>query len=194
MKRRLSKKKSSKSGSIPLKTGFSLVSPFVEKTFELVSVDIASQQNPNNKDLVRWSDAGDTLIISDINTFSDKILPEYFNHINYSSFIRQLNMYGFRKEHKEKKTKQDEYRHEYFKRGHEELLKNIKRKKKRSDSDDEDDDRHKQYFGGSKNGNNYLTASSKGAGNTKIAGLDLTMDDLSQIKPEMLKDVEFSFM
>ena len=56
-----------------------------------------------NKELVKWSETGDSIIITDINTFSDKILPEYFNHNNYSSFIRQLNMYGFRKQNKERK-------------------------------------------------------------------------------------------
>ena len=81
------------------------VSPFVEKTFDLVSVIRVSPQNNKNKDLVRWSESGDSLIITDINTFSDQILPEYFNHNNYSSFIRQLNMYGFRKENKEKKDR-----------------------------------------------------------------------------------------
>ena len=39
-------------------------------------------------------------------------------------------MYGFRKENKEKKTRQEEYKHEYFKKGHRELLKNITRRRK----------------------------------------------------------------
>lgn len=46
-------------------------------------------------------------------------------------------MYGFRKENKEKKTKQEEYRHEYFRRGCKDLLKNITRKKRGDDEEEE---------------------------------------------------------
>lgn len=43
-----------------------------------------------------WSDDGRSFIISDPHAFSNS-LSKYFKHSKLSSFIRQLNMYGFRK-------------------------------------------------------------------------------------------------
>lgn len=47
-------------------------------------------------DLICWSDNGESFIILDPTKFTHE-LSKYFKHNNLSSFIRQLNMYGFRK-------------------------------------------------------------------------------------------------
>lgn len=47
-------------------------------------------------ELISWSDNGQSFIIMDSQKFSQE-LSKYFKHNNLSSFIRQLNMYGFRK-------------------------------------------------------------------------------------------------
>lgn len=52
--------------------------------------------DPNCDDLIAWSDNGQSFIIMDPPKFSQE-LSKYFKHNNLSSFIRQLNMYGFRK-------------------------------------------------------------------------------------------------
>ena len=130
-----------------------------------------------NKELVKWSETGDSIIITDINTFSDKILPEYFNHNNYSSFIRQLNMYGFRKQNKEKKTKQEEYKNEFFKKDCKDLLKNITRKKRT--------DEEIQEKGVNDRGRNGADYSGKNRGL-----INEDFDEGFYIRPEIVKDHE----
>jgi len=53
----------------------------------------------NNKysKIIHWSHNGSYIVITNIYALSQKILPIYFNHQNYSSFVRQLNMYDFHK-------------------------------------------------------------------------------------------------
>ena len=46
--------------------------------------------------LISWSDNHDSFVMSPSNEFS-KVLAQYFKHTNISSFVRQLNMYGFHK-------------------------------------------------------------------------------------------------
>lgn len=92
---------------------------FLTKTFEIFS-------NDEFEDLCGWGENGDTIIIKKVPEFSSTVLPRYFKHSNFQSFVRQLNMYDFHK------TVQDpshgEFRHEFFRRGREDLLHKIKRK------------------------------------------------------------------
>lgn len=74
---------------------------------------------------MRWGDAGDSFIITDIERFI-KILPNYFKTRNYASFVRQLNMYDFYKV-KGGKNHQ-EFKHTHFKRNFYKDLVFIKRK------------------------------------------------------------------
>ncbi|KAI9725317.1 MAG: hypothetical protein M1828_003332 [Chrysothrix sp. TS-e1954] len=46
--------------------------------------------------LISWSSSNESFLISPSNEFS-KVLASYFKHTNISSFVRQLNMYGFHK-------------------------------------------------------------------------------------------------
>ncbi|XP_077362308.1 heat shock factor protein 1 isoform X3 [Festucalex cinctus] len=80
-----------------------------------------------------WS--GTSFHVYDQGRFSKEVLPKFFKHNNMASFIRQLNMYGFRKVvHMEqggllKPEKDDtEFQHPFFVRGQEHLLEKIKRK------------------------------------------------------------------
>lgn len=47
--------------------------------------------------MIRWNIEGNRFAILDVPEFADKILPKYFKHKNFASFIRQLNMYDFHK-------------------------------------------------------------------------------------------------
>jgi len=87
------------------------------KTFEMVS-DLSTDE------VVAWS-GDDSFIVKNPGDFSIHILPCYFKHNNLSSFVRQLNIYGFRK------VNSDcwEFSHPNFRRGWFNLLKEIKRRK-----------------------------------------------------------------
>ncbi|NXT24404.1 HSF1 protein, partial [Syrrhaptes paradoxus] len=82
-----------------------------------------------------FGQSGNSFHVFDQGQFAKEVLPKYFKHNNMASFVRQLNMYGFRKVvHIEqgglvKPEKDDtEFQHPYFIRGQERLLENIKRK------------------------------------------------------------------
>ncbi|KAL0136567.1 HSF-type DNA-binding-domain-containing protein [Mucor lusitanicus] len=49
------------------------------------------------KDLITWTGAGDQFTVFNNVDFSRTVLPRYFKHCNWSSFVRQLNMYDFHK-------------------------------------------------------------------------------------------------
>ncbi|RMC08179.1 hypothetical protein DUI87_15213 [Hirundo rustica rustica] len=78
---------------------------------------------------------GENFCILDEQRFAKELLPKYFKHNNISSFIRQLNMYGFRKVIAlengiitAEKSSVIEFQHPFFKQGKAHLLENIKRK------------------------------------------------------------------
>lgn len=84
------------------------------------------------------SDDGETFIVKNTDVFEKKIIPQFFKHSKFSSFVRQLNFYGFRKIKYADTIKIDakleaetanfwRFRHEKFVRGKPELLIDIKR-------------------------------------------------------------------
>ncbi|XP_018542169.1 heat shock factor protein 1 isoform X3 [Lates calcarifer] len=104
------------------------VPAFLTKLWTLV-------EDPDTDPLICWSPSGASFHVFDQGRFSKEVLPKFFKHNNMASFIRQLNMYGFRKVvHIEQgglvKPERDdtEFQHPFFIRGQEHLLENIKRK------------------------------------------------------------------
>lgn len=104
------------------------VPAFLTKLWTLV-------EDPDTDPLICWSPSGTSFHVFDQGRFSKEVLPKFFKHNNMASFIRQLNMYGFRKvvhiEHGGlvKPERDDtEFQHPFFIRGQEHLLENIKRK------------------------------------------------------------------
>ncbi|OTF70329.1 heat shock factor protein-like protein [Euroglyphus maynei] len=103
------------------------VPTFILKLWKLVC-------DESNNDLICWNRNGHSFIIKDHGRFAKEILPLYFKHSNMASFIRQLNMYGFRKvsniEHGGLKSDGDEveFFHRHFCLGQADQLELIKRK------------------------------------------------------------------
>jgi hypothetical protein len=81
------------------------------------------------KNIIHWGDNGKYFIIENIHDFTEKILPKYYNHNNYSSFVRQLNMYDFHK--KKTNTNGHSFQQDKFIKGKKDLIKTIKRKRKK---------------------------------------------------------------
>lgn len=60
--------------------------PFLVKCYEMVN-------DESTNELISWSESNDSFIIWDESKFASQLLPKYFKHSNFSSFVRQLNIY-----------------------------------------------------------------------------------------------------
>ncbi|XP_073532048.1 heat shock factor protein 2 [Phyllobates terribilis] len=104
------------------------VPAFLSKLWTLV-------EDADTNEFITWSQNGQSFLVLDEQRFAKEILPKYFKHNNMASFVRQLNMYGFRKVvHvdsgivKQERDGPVEFQHPFFIQGQDELLENIKRK------------------------------------------------------------------
>jgi len=90
---------------------------FPRKLFEILC------QEPG--DIIGWTEGGSSFLIKDMETFVIQVLMKYFRHQKYSSFQRQLNLYGFRKVSKGSNV--GAYAHKYFLEGRHDLLVKVRR-------------------------------------------------------------------
>lgn len=141
--------------------------------------------DPNSDDLIRWSSDGKSFFVVRHEDFARSVLPRFFKHSNFSSFVRQLNMYGFHKVphlqhgvlHSDSDSEQWEFSNPHFQRNQPDLLLLVTRKKGRETEDKE------------LNTNTAGTTASKGASTSSSSThLDLQhiMEEIQVIKQHQM--------
>ena len=101
--------------------------PFKTETFLLKLSQILTKAKYSSA--IHWSDDGKAIVVSNIIDFTSNIIPKYFKHCNYDSFVRQLNMYNFHKLRSKRNHTEHVFQHELFTRDQSsEGIMSIKRK------------------------------------------------------------------
>jgi len=101
---------------------------FLQKTYQMIDTC--------DPEVCTWSDDGTTFVVKNVTLFESTVVPRYFKHSKFSSFVRQLNFYGFRKikytnslriDTEEETANFWRFKHGRFRRGRTDLLCQIKR-------------------------------------------------------------------
>ncbi|CAD8151055.1 unnamed protein product [Paramecium pentaurelia] len=91
---------------------------FILKTYQML-------EEPKNSNIVSWTAQGTAFIVYNQQQMEKQVLQNFFKHSNYSSFVRQLNLYNF------KKVRSNEgqiFKHKCFRKGMKSMLQFIKRR------------------------------------------------------------------
>lgn len=91
---------------------------FLVKTFKVV-------EDPATDEIISWNAHGTAFVVWQPAEYARDLLPTLFKHSNFSSFVRQLNTYGFRKV----TSGRWEFFNDMFRKGSRELLCHIRRRK-----------------------------------------------------------------
>ena len=81
-----------------------------------------------NRIYIKWEKGGTAFTIKDEPGFIENVLRRYFKHKQMSSFIRQLNNYGFKKVHISNNSDHISYEHPSLRENNYQVVKAIKSK------------------------------------------------------------------
>ncbi|CAJ1950858.1 unnamed protein product [Cylindrotheca closterium] len=98
------------------------LNPFPVKLYKMI-MHLAER---GQDDIVSWGPGGASFLVHDTERLVSEALPTYFNQTKYKSFQRQLNFYGF--ERILEGPLEGSYWHPMFRRGQEQMCRNIDRK------------------------------------------------------------------
>lgn len=91
--------------------------------------------NAPHERLIKWSRNGTTVLVVDQKKFAQTVLPKYFKHNKMESFVRQMNIYGFKKVFKvtdgtlmTPESQKIEFENRFFVKERFDLTKNIERR------------------------------------------------------------------
>lgn len=111
------------------KNDASSVPIFLRKTYNMIDTC--------NPAVASWSRDGKIFIVKNVELFASKVIPQFFKHNNFASFVRQLNFYRFRKVKADRikistledliRSKYWCFHHESFQQGRPDLLVHIKK-------------------------------------------------------------------
>ncbi|KAF9272638.1 hypothetical protein BGZ68_002242 [Mortierella alpina] len=105
-------------------------SMFIDKLYKMV-------EDPSIQHLISWAKEGDMFYVFNCIELSSSVLPKFFKHNNWQSFVRQLNIYRYDREEstlnrRNPETQRWQFYHPDFQRDRPHLRSNIKRKSARS--------------------------------------------------------------
>ncbi|XP_028761528.1 heat stress transcription factor B-3-like [Neltuma alba] len=141
--------------------------PFLLKTYMLV-------EDPATDDVISWNADGTAFVVWQPAEFARDLLPTLFKHSNFSSFVRQLNTYGFRKA----ATNRWEFCNNKFRKGEREKLSEIRRRKAWSSR------QQQQPAGTQGNHQEYSEEDQRSSSTSSSSGYSTLVDENKRLKRE----------
>eukprot|EP00542_Grammatophora_oceanica_P018411 CAMPEP_0194030232 /NCGR_PEP_ID=MMETSP0009_2-20130614/3783_1 /TAXON_ID=210454 /ORGANISM="Grammatophora oceanica, Strain CCMP 410" /LENGTH=577 /DNA_ID=CAMNT_0038670139 /DNA_START=179 /DNA_END=1912 /DNA_ORIENTATION=- len=114
-------------------SGRKLIEPFGKKLWRMLE----EAEKSGGSDVIGFLPHGKTIAVFDTTRFVEEFIPKYFPGTQYSSFLRQLNFYGFRRVSEADGS--FSYHHEHLQRGQPSMMaEKIVRKKQTKPKDKKD--------------------------------------------------------